>query len=105
MPFSIVSLELGVTRIALEGDLDVFTIESLRPELASVVRQRPAQVKVDLSRLRWVHTRGMETLVSFFAHLARAGCRISVTELQAQPLGCLKAALVDAIVHASELAN
>jgi len=105
MPFSIVSLQTNVTRIALEGALDAITAEVLRPELAGVLRRRPAQVEVELSRLRSADTRGMEMLVLFFASLARAGCRITLVGLQNQPLKCLKAALVDAILDASEFVN
>lgn len=105
MPFSIVPLDSGVTRIMLEGDLDVFTLEGLRPELAGVVRRRPGQVEVDLSRLRSVNTRGVEVLISFLGSLARADCRITVKGLQAQPLKCFKAALIDAILQAPQVVN
>jgi anti-anti-sigma regulatory factor len=105
MSLSIVALQPRVVRIALEGNLDVFTSELLRPELAGVTRRRPAQVEVDLSRLRSVHTRGVEVLLPFLADLARAGCRMTLVGLQAQPLECFKAALVDAILNATPLVN
>jgi anti-anti-sigma factor len=105
MPFSIVSLQTNVTRIALEGELDVITAEVLRPELAGVLRRRPTQVEVELSRLKSAHTRGMDVLVSFFASLARAGCRITIVGLQHQPLKSFKAALVDAIRNVPGFVN
>lgn len=105
MPFSIIALTTGVTRLALEGDLDLVTIEALRPELLGVVRRRPGRLEVDLSRLRSVDARGMQVLVAFFASLAQIDCRIAVTGMRDQPLERFQAALFDAIVNASELVN
>lgn len=100
-----VSLQTDVIQIALEGELDVITAEVLRPELAGLLRRRPAHVEVVLSRLRSADSRGMEMLVSFFASLARAGCRITIVGLQQQPLKAFKAALVDAILDAPGVVN
>jgi anti-anti-sigma regulatory factor len=105
MPFSIFPVEPGVTRVSLEGDLDAFTTELLRPELDGVVRRRPIHVEVDLSRLRWVDNRAMEVLVAFFASLARDDCRITVLGLKAQPLRSFKAALIDAIQSTARFIN
>ncbi len=105
MPFSICPLEPGVTRVSLEGALDAFTTELLRPELDGVVQRRPIHVEVDLSRLRWVDTRAMDVLISFFTRLARDDCRITVLGLKAQPLQSFKAALMDAIQSAARFLN
>ena len=83
MPFPIVRLDSGVTRIGLAGDL--------RPELVGVVGRRPTAVDVDLSRLRSASARGMQVLVAFFT--------------QAQPLKCPNAALVETILDASQPVN
>ncbi|HXT96649.1 MAG TPA: STAS domain-containing protein [Polyangia bacterium] len=105
MPFSIIALDAGVTRIVLEGDLDVVTVEGLRPELVGVVRRCPTQLEMDLSHLRSVDTRGMQVLVAFFASLARINCRITVTGMRDQLPKRFKAALFDAILHEPQLAN
>lgn len=105
MPFSIVALDAGVTRIALEGDLDVFTVEGLRSELAGVVRRRPKMVEMELSRLRSVSPRGMDILLAFFTSVAHDACRITVRGMRDQPLKCFKTALVDAILNASRPIN
>ncbi len=105
MPFSIVPLSSGVIRISLEGDLDVFTVEGLRSELASVARRNPTYVEVELSHLRSINKRGMEVILSFLESIARLGCRITVRGLRNQPLKTFKTALVDAILHASRPVN
>ena len=105
MPFSIIALATGVTRLALEGDLDALTVEGLRPELLGVVRRRPTRLEVDLSRLRSVDPRGMQVLVAFFAGLTQVDCRITVTGIRDQPLKPFKTALFDAILNASQLVN
>jgi anti-anti-sigma regulatory factor len=105
MPFSIIAFATGVTRLALEGDLDPLTIEGLRPELLGVVRRRPTRLEVDLSRLRSVDARGMQVLVAFFASLTQIDCRITVTGMRDQPLKPFKTALFDAILNAAQLVN
>lgn len=105
MPFSIVSLSSGATRIALEGDLHVATIARLRTELAGVVRRRPLVVEVDLSRLRSVDPSGMQVLGAFFAELTRTDCRISVIEMPEQPLRPNNPLWPDAILDGARLVN
>ncbi len=105
MPFSIVSLPSGATRLALEGDLDVFTVDRLRPELVGVVRRRPASVEVDLSRLRSVDARGMQVLGTFFADLTQIECSITVVEARDQPLKYPTPLLLNAILNASRFVN
>jgi anti-anti-sigma regulatory factor len=105
MPFSILSLDSGVTLVALEGDLDVFTVERLRPELRGLVRRTPLSVEVDLSRLRSISPRGMRALALFFSDLAGLGCRMTVKGLRDQPLKSFEATLVDAILNASHVVN
>ena len=105
MPFSIVSLPSGATRVALEGDLDAFTVDRLRPELLVVVRRHPSAVEVDLSGLRSLNPRGMQVLGAFFAKLAEIACRITVTEMCDQPPRQPRPLLLDAILDASRLVN
>jgi hypothetical protein len=103
MPFSIVALASGLTRIALEGALDVFSIDGLLPELLIVVRQRPTVVELDLSRLRSLSKRTMQILLAFLADLAEIDCRIVVTEAHGQAVNCHNWAFLDAIRDASGL--
>lgn len=105
MPFSIIALPSGVTRIALEGDLDLFSAHGLRPELLTVVRRRPAAVEVDLTRLRSINTRGMQILLAFLADLAEIECRIVVTEGQDRALRARSPGLVDVLLDASRTVN
>jgi anti-anti-sigma regulatory factor len=105
MPFSIISLSSGATRVVLEGNLDTFTVDRLRPELLAVARRRPIAVEVDLSRLRSLTTRGKEVLGAFFAVLTQTECRVTVAEARDQPLGHGHPAGADAILDASRLVN
>ncbi|HXJ18595.1 MAG TPA: STAS domain-containing protein [Polyangia bacterium] len=105
MTFFIAPLDSGVTRVALQGSVDIFTIGLLRPELLLVIRARPAVVEVDFSSLRSINTSGMQVLVSFCTDLSRIGTRIVIKGLQGQPLQRFRAALVEAIRHASGSAN
>jgi len=105
MPFSIVPLPSGVIRVSLEGDLDVFTVEGLRPELAGVARRNPTYVEVELSQLRSINQRGIDVILSFLRSVARLGCRITVHGLRDQPLKSFQTALVDAILHVSRPVN
>ena len=97
MTFSIIALQSGVTRIGIEGQLDSLTICRLRSELSSVVRRRPVEVEMELSRLRLIDSRCARMLLSFLTDLFRQGCRLRVTGLQNQPLKSFKSALIDAI--------
>ena len=105
MPFSIVSLASGATRITLEGDLDVVTISRLQPELRAVARRRPIAVEIDLSRVRSVNTRGVQSLGSLFAVLARIDCRITVVEVRHLALSPGDPLWAGAILDATRLAN
>lgn len=105
MPFSIVPLPSGATRISLEGDLDGCTLARLRPELVNVIRRRPAAVEVDLSRLRSLDARGVQILGAFFADLARTECQITVTEMREQPSRSHNRLLFDVISNGSRVVN
>ena len=98
-------MQSGVTRISLEGDLDAFTIEGLRPELLGVARRRPGRVELELSRLRSINQRGMQVVVAFLGNIARSGSRITILGLREQPLETFKTALVNAILDASQPVN
>ena len=101
MPFSIVALQSGVTRVSLEGDLAVSTVERLVPELGSVARRRPTEVEMELSRLRSISPRGVSVLLSFVGTMARAGCRVRVKGLRDQPIDTFKSRLHGAIANAA----
>ena len=101
MPFSIIALQCGVTRVALEGDLAMSTVERLVPELGCLARRRPTQVEMELSRLRSISPRGVSVLLSFVGTMARAGCRVRVKGLRDQLLDTLQSRLHGAIANAA----
>ncbi len=98
MPFSIIALQSGVTRISLEGDLAVAGVQGLRPELQAVARRCPRQVEMQLAHLRSITPAGLSLLQSFVRSLARIRCRVSVQGLRDQTLDAFKIALAVALV-------
>jgi ABC-type transporter Mla MlaB component len=105
MPFFIISLASGATRMALEGDLHVATVARLRTELVGVARRRPSAVEVDLSRLRSIDAGGLQVLGAFFAEVTRLDCSITVIEMPEQPLRPGNQVWADAILNAAGLVN
>jgi hypothetical protein len=101
MPFLVVAMQSGTTRISLEGDVDLFTIEGLRSELGGVARRRPVHVEIELACLRSINERGMQVLVSFVGGITRVGSRVTVLARRDPPLETFKAALINAILDAS----
>jgi len=104
MPFTIAPAASGATRVALEGDLDVFTADRLWFELLAVIRRRPATVELDLSRVRSVGARAMEVLGAFFVGLTEIACRVTVIEMRERPLQWRHVATTS-IRHRSRLLN
>ena len=89
MTFSIVNSDSGVTRVAMNGCLDVGVIDLFRRELSNLLRLHPALVEVDVSGLRLNDSPGVERLLSFFKDLSEQGARIVLHGLRHHPKGRL----------------
>lgn len=87
MTFSIVNSDSGVTRVAMNGCLDVGVIGLFRRELSNLLRLHPALVEVDVSGLRLNDSPGLERLLSFFKDLSEQGAQIVLHGLRRHPRG------------------
>lgn len=105
MTFSIVHAQSDITRVAIFGRLDLGMVGVFRRELSILLRLNPAFVEVDMSRLCFIDSSGVELLLSFFACLFARGGRIALCDLREQPRELFKAMLVDAIGPTSEPLN
>jgi anti-anti-sigma regulatory factor len=105
MTFSIVSTGAHIVRVAICGRLDVSMVGVFRRELTNLLRIHPACVEVDMSRLRFIDTAGVDLLLSFFKDLsAQEGVSV-VRGLRAQPLDSFKAIMLEAVRAASGPVN
>lgn len=105
MPFLIIALPSGVTRISLEGSVDGSTAERLLPELAAVAGRGPSEVEIEFERLRSIDPCGMAALLAFVRTVARHGCRITINGPVEHPPGTFKSRLTNAILHAPSWFN
>ena len=105
MAFSITTFSPGTTSIAIRGNLDGATLWGLRRELSGVVRRRPLRVEMELSELRVIEDEGVQVLLSFFADLARQGCRLTVGGLRDEALASFKIALIEGITLSRKTVN
>src|SRR5262245_3305408 len=66
MTFSISTVDGGIIRLSIDGELDVVTVPELRGALEKLLARRPDRVEVDLSSLRMIDSSGVGALVSFY---------------------------------------
>jgi anti-anti-sigma factor len=64
--------------IAVRGELDMATAPALRRELATVLRDRPEIVVVDLRRVGFIDSSGIHALLATRSHAMAAGTRLVV---------------------------
>ena len=105
MPFSIIALQSGLTRISLEGTLDVSTIEGLRRELQAVARRSPASVEIEATHLRSLSPGGVPVLLSFIESIARSGCRVTIKGLPDRAHDTFRSALASVTCDPAPLVN
>jgi anti-sigma B factor antagonist len=81
--------------LTIAGDLDVTTIEDLKPMLVRIVARRPWRVELELSRLRMIDSVGVGTLLGFYKRLRAYGCHVSLSGLREQPLAVFRLLRLD----------
>jgi anti-sigma B factor antagonist len=104
MTFSISTDDKGVTRLAIEGELDAITVSDLRSDLDRLLARRPGRIEVDLSRLRMVDSSGVGALVSLYKRVRAQGGDVVVTGLRDQPLAIFKLLRLDRVMAGADLA-
>jgi anti-sigma B factor antagonist len=104
MTFSISTTEDGLTRLAIEGELDAVSVSDLRGELENLLTRRPTRVDIDLSRLRMVDSSGVGALVSLYKRVRAQGGSIVVSGLRDQPLAIFRLLRLDRVMASANLA-
>jgi anti-sigma B factor antagonist len=90
MTFSISTVDGGIIRLAIDGELDSVTVAELRGELEKLLAGRPARVEVDLASLRMIDSSGVGALVSLYKRVRAQGGDMIVTGLRDQPLAIFR---------------
>jgi anti-anti-sigma factor len=67
----------AATRIVVTDELDMHTARGARFLLESVCDTYPSRVVIDLSRLEFVDSHGLQLLVVTYRRLSAAGCAIA----------------------------
>jgi anti-sigma B factor antagonist len=98
MRFEISTSKDGVTRLAIEGELDAVTVSDLRADLEKLVRSRPKVVDVDLSLLRMVDSSGVGALVSIYKRVGAQGGSVIIKGLRDQPLAIFRLLRLDRVM-------
>jgi len=93
-----VATDGAVTRVWLGGVLDAVTVPEVRPALDVLVQRKPAQVVLDLSRLRIIDGHGVRALAQLYSRLHADGCALTVTGAEQQPLAMLKLFQLDRVL-------
>ena len=98
MTITVTTVEAGVVRLTIEGELDVVTVTNLRKEVDRMVEQTPKRVEVDLHALRMVDSSGVGTLVSLYKRVRAQGGEVVLTGLRDQPLAIFRLLRLDRVM-------
>ena len=75
MTFTVSTINAGVMRLAVEGELDAVTVPDLRKEIDKLAAAAPKRVEIDLSSLRMVDSSGVGAIVSLYKRVRGSGRR------------------------------
>ena len=100
MTITVTTVEAGVVRLTIEGELDVVTVTNLRAEVDKLVGLTPKRVEVDLHALRMVDSSGVGTLVSLYKRVRGQGGEVVITGLRDQPLAIFRLLRLDRVMGA-----
>ena len=103
MTFSISTTDAGITRLAIEGELDAVSVSELRGDIEKLLARRPGRVEVDLSLLRMVDSSGVGALVSLYKRVRAQGGDVVVTGLRDQPLAIFRLLRLDRVMIGTDL--
>ena len=95
MTFSISTTDAGITRLAIEGELDAVTVSDLRADIEKLLSGRPKRVEVDLSSLRMVDSSGVGALVSLYKRVRAQGGNVVIKGIRDQPLAIFQLLKLD----------
>ncbi len=81
--------------VSVEGRVTIDNSGEMRQRLADALRPRPVSVTVDLSRVTYIETSGLATLVEAFRIARRQGTRLLLTGVHGQPHDLLTVTRLD----------
>lgn len=105
MTFTVSTLEAGVVRLAIEGELDALTAGDLRKEVDRLCANNTKRVEVDLSTLRMVDSSGVGTLVSLYKRVRAQGGEVVMMGLRDQPLAIFRLLRLDRVMTSADLSR
>jgi len=79
---TLTSLDDGITRVDVHGELDHATVDTLGATLDELADRGATRVVIDLSNLRHVSSSGLAALVRIHLRLMKAGGDVRVTGTQ-----------------------
>ena len=103
MTYSVSTVEAGVVRLVIEGELDALSSPNLRNEVDKLVATQPTRVEVDLKSLRMVDSSGVGTLVSLYKRVRAQGGAVMLMGLRDQPLAIFRLLRLDRVMVGADL--
>jgi anti-sigma B factor antagonist len=103
MTFTVSTIDSGVVRLAVEGELDAVTVPELRKEIDRLTASSPKRVVIDLSSLRMVDSSGVGAIVSLYKRVSGQGGEVVVTGLRDQPLAIFRLLRLDRVMVGADL--
>ena len=103
MTYSVSTVEAGVVRLVIEGELDALSSPNLRNEMDKLVATQPTRVEVDFKSLRMVDSSGVGTLVSLYKRVRAQGGAVMLMGLRDQPLAIFRLLRLDRVMVGADL--
>ena len=103
MTFTVSTINAGVIRLAIEGELDAVTVPDLRKEIDKLAAASPKRVEIDLSSLRMVDSSGVGAIVSLYKRVRGQGGEVVVGGLRDQPLAIFRLLRLDRVMIGADL--
>ena len=103
MTFTVSTINAGVVRLAVEGELDAVTVPDLRKEIDRLAADWPKRVEIDLSSLRMVDSSGVGAIVSLYKRVRGQGGEVVVAGLRDQPLAIFRLLRLDRVMIGADL--
>ena len=98
MQMDMVQLEDGITRVSLAGRMDIEGTQAIDLKFTALTANRRAAVIVDLSRVSFLASIGMRTLLSSAKALSQKGGRMVILNPQPMVASALATAGIDTLV-------
>jgi len=71
--------------VSIEGRVTIDNSGEMRAKLANALKPKPGEVTVDFSRLTFIETSGLATLVEAYRIARRQGTKLRLTGIHGQP--------------------